>query len=148
MTIPVQNTSEVNAKGKQRNANAKPVFCIDTGEVYASMLDAAEAVGVNPTAISWVITGKSKTCKGKRYCLISKIAEHIDEIAECVRIRETKVNAYNEIMFRQQAQQRATENYEKHKAACEKLAEKLENEKSLLAKAEAELSNLQLKEAV
>ena len=148
MTITVQNTSEVNAKGKQRNANAKPVFCIDTGEVYASMTDAAEAVGVSLPSMTQTISGKSKTCKGKRYCLVRDITEHIAEISECMRARENKINAYDEIMFRQQAQQRAMENYEKHKAACEKLAEKLENEKSLLAKAEAELSNLQLKEAV
>lgn len=102
MTITVQNASEIkNVQGMPRNTNAKPVFCIDTGEVFASVTDAAVSVNANPSTMSWCLTERQKTCKGKRYCYLSKVIEHLDEIAECMRERETKLKAYDELVKQQ-----------------------------------------------
>ena len=148
MEITIHNESKVKAEGKQRNACAKPVFCIDTGEVYSSVIDAAKAIGVHSSTMSWALTGRQQTCKGKRYCYVANITEHLDEIAEKMRVRETKVRAYDEILYAQEALQRATENYESRKAKVEKIKQMLEKEIELLEQAELELNNLKLKEAM
>lgn len=52
MTVKIQNSSEIKAEGIHRNANAKPVICLDTGEVFASVTDAAIAANANPSTMS------------------------------------------------------------------------------------------------
>ena len=143
MEITIHNESKAKVEGLRRNANAKPVFCIDTGEVYSSVTDAAEAIGVHTSTLVWALTGRQKTCKGKRYCYVSHITEHLDEIANKMRERETKVQAYDEMIYAQHALQRAVENYESRKAKVEKIQHMLEKEKELLVQAEAELNRLQ-----
>lgn len=148
MEITIHNESKAKAEGNLRNKNAKPVFCIDTGEVYSSVTDAAEAVGVHTSTMVWALTGRTQKCKGKRYCYVSHITEHLDEIANNMRKRETKVRAYDEMIYAQHAYLRATENYESRKAKVEKIKQMLEKEMELLEQAELELNNLKLKEAM
>ena len=75
----------MSAEGKRTNANCKPVICIDTGEVYASVADCAEKNGVTQGAISLVCLGKSKYSKGKRYCFVADMPEYYEEIAQHIR---------------------------------------------------------------
>ena len=134
MTITIQKASNLKAQGVRTNGNCKPVFCITTGEVYASSIDAAKAIGVHPSTLSWAITKGSK-CKGRKYCFITNVMAHLDEIAECNRIRETKVLAYDAIEERKQALYMASEKLAKHTAQVEKLEKMLEKEKALMAEA-------------
>ena len=143
MEITIQKESKAIAEGMPRNSNAKPVFCIDTGEVYSSATDAAKAIGVHKSTLVWALTGRQQKCKGKRYCYVANITEHLDEIANKMRERETKVQAYDEMMYAQQAYQRAVENYESRKAKVEKIKHMLEKEMELLSQAEAELNRFQ-----
>lgn len=143
MEITIHNESKAKAEGNLRNKNAKPVFCIDTGEVYSSVTDAAEAVGVHTSTMVWALTGRTQKCKGKRYCYVSHITEHLGEIANKMRERETKVQAYDEMMYAQHAYQHAVENYESRKAKVERVKLLLEKEMELLAQAETELNRLQ-----
>lgn len=48
---------------KQRLNHAKKVMCIDTGEIFPSIADAARAYGVTVQALSMTLHGKCKTCK-------------------------------------------------------------------------------------
>lgn len=141
MTITIQKASNLKVNGIRTNGNCKPVFCITTGEVYASSLDAAKAIGVQPSTLSWAIS-KGGKCQGKKFCFISNIMAHLDEIAECNRIRETKVMAYDEINAKREAMRKATENYEKRRAKCEILRQKLEKEMALMADAERHMNML------
>ena len=52
---------------KMRRVHSKRVLCVDTSEVYASVLEAASAVGAHPQNISAVCCGKQKTCSGYRW---------------------------------------------------------------------------------
>lgn len=52
---------------KMRRAHSKRVLCVDTGKIYTSVLEAADAVGAHPQNISAVCCGKQKTCCGYRW---------------------------------------------------------------------------------
>lgn len=140
MTINIQKCSNVNATGYHTSKNCKAVYCITTGEIFASLADAAEANDVSTSAISLVVLGKTKTCNGKRFCYISRMMEHLEEITEIQRIRNEKVAAYDAMIAEQNAKKEAQENLAKHKAKCEELRAKLEKEMQLVKAAEEVLS--------
>ena len=99
MTITVQNASEIkNAQGLSRNKNAKPVICLDTGEVFASATDAAEANGVTIYAISTNCLGKTMHSNGKRFCYIKDVNEHLDELTTVLQNLSAKANKYDALM--------------------------------------------------
>jgi hypothetical protein len=148
MTINIQKSTNINAIGIHMNGNAKPVFCITDGSVYASVTDAADKNGTTVASMSCAVTGKIKTCKGKRYCFISDVMRYLDEISENIKTRNEKVAAYDAIMAERRAQEEAEEaerrrkaeaqeRLEKHKAKCADLAAMLEKEMQLLKEAEA-----------
>lgn len=141
MTINIQKASTVNVTGHHNSKNCKAVYNITTGEIYASGIDAANVLNIDPSCVSAALTGKSRTCKGMRLCLVSKIMENLDEITEQNRIRIAKVAAYDAMIEEQEAKRHAKENLEKHKANIEALRLKLEQEQELLKKAEALCDN-------
>lgn len=150
MTINIHDKSTIKATGKHYSGHCKPVFCITTGEVFASLTDAAESIGTSPANISWVVTGKNKTCKGKRFCLISNVTDHLDEIAETIRIREEKLAKYDAIVAEeerikaeQERARKAKEEIEKRKAKILKLQQEMEEARKLLEESEAELKSLE-----
>lgn len=49
---------------EQKEKISKPIICIETGEIYLSITEAADKHGVTIGAISRVLRGKSKTCCG------------------------------------------------------------------------------------
>ena len=136
MTINIQKATNVNAVGIHHNGNSKPVFCITDGSVYASVSDAAEKVGIDVSTMSGAVRGKIKTCKGKRYCFIANVMEHLDEISANINARNEKVAAYDAMIAEQNAKKEAQENIAKHKAKCDELRAKLEKELKLLQEAE------------
>lgn len=140
--ITLTNEATIHASGKKRTKAAKPVFCISTGEVYASALDAAEASGVTIHAISACCLGKIKTSCGKRWCYIKDIENFLEEIATNMQTREVKIRAYDEIMHHQTAIDDAQAKVAKHKAAYDKLQQKLTKEFEALTLAQAELEEL------
>lgn len=137
MTINIRRATNVKAVGHHINGNSKPVFCITDGAVYASVIDAAEKTGATQSNMSAAVTGKIKTCKGKRYCFISNVMEHLDEIAENLKIRNEKVAAYDAMVAQENAKKEAAENLAKHRAKCEELRAKLEKEERLMQEAQA-----------
>lgn len=137
MTINIRRATNVTAVGYHTNGNSKPVFCITDGAVYASVTDAAEKIGVDPSTMSSAVTGKTGNCKGKRYCFVANVMEHLDEISENLKNRNEKIAAYDAIIAEQNAKKEAQEKLAKHKAKCEELRAKLEKEMALLAQAES-----------
>ena len=135
MTINIQKCANVTVIGHRTHKNCKPVYCIDTGEIYASALDAAKANGVTTAPMSNVLTGKYKTCNGKRFCYVSKITEHLEEIAEANRIREAKVTAYDMIAEKQSK-------INKHNARIAELQAETAKETAARAEAQQELDAL------
>lgn len=87
ITLQVSKDAKAIAIGEDRK-NAKPVLCIDTGLIYASLTDAAEDIGVSVTALSSCLRGKTNSCKGMSWCFVKESANHIDDITG--RIRQAK----------------------------------------------------------
>ena len=137
MTINIRRATNVAAVGYHTKGNSKPVFCITDGAVYASVTDAADKVGVTTSVISHAVTGRLNTCKGKRYCFVADVMEHLDEIGENLKVRNEKVAAYDAMIAKQNAVKEAAENLAKHKAKREELREKLAREEQLIKEAEA-----------
>ena len=65
--------------GEKRTKGAKLVRCKETGKVYASGLDAANALGVDNSSISAACLGKIKSCKGFHFEYITKIPKTVSE---------------------------------------------------------------------
>lgn len=142
MTITVLKETNVTAQGTPRNRNCKPVFCITTGEIFTSVGDAAEAIGVDISTMSHFLLGRNKTCKGKRFCYVTNITEHLEEISQQTQSRNEKVLAYDKAMAKKEAFGKATEKLAKHRAKYEKLAKDLEREIDLMHEAEREVDML------
>lgn len=140
--ITLTETATINAHGKKRTKAAKPVFCISTGEVYASATDAADANGVSVYAISTCCLGKVKTSCGKRWCYIKDIENYLEEIASNMQTRETKIKAYDEIMYKQNVIEETKAKVIRHKANYDKLQQRLTKEYEAYTEAQKELEEL------
>ena len=146
--ITICKETTITATGKATNGNRKPVICIDTGEVFASLTDAAEYANVSGATMSYAVNHNGSKCKGKRYCFVSEVTQHLDELTESIRTREAKAAEYDKIIYRQTALRKAEERLAKRKAEHEKLLRKMETSSQLLIAAEAELKELQNANAV
>jgi hypothetical protein len=142
MTINIQKCANVTVIGHRNHKNCKPVYCIDTGEIYASTIDAADANEVSKPSMSNALTGKTRTCNGKRFCFVSKMMEHLEEITEANRIRAEKVAAYDAEQAKRIKISDAQANVEKRKANADELRQKLADADALVAEAERELNEL------
>ena len=90
ITLQVSKDAKAVAIGEDRK-NAKPVLCIDTGLIYASLTDAAEDVGVTVTALSSCLRGKTNSCKGMSWCFVKESANHIEDITGRIRRANAEV---------------------------------------------------------
>ena len=125
MTVKIQNASEIkNAKGEVRNKNAKPVICLDTGEVFASATDAAEANGVTIYSISTNCLGKTMSSNGKRFCYIKDVNEHLDELTTVLRSLSDKANKYDELVVQLKNTEPVTKAIKVHEEPVVKATEK------------------------
>ena len=92
MRLNVNNsTSLEEVLGNRTHHSCKPVICIDTGEVFASATDAAEAIGTNIWSMSCCCLGKTKTVKGKRFCYVSKTSENLDVLTTFIRAQNARI---------------------------------------------------------
>lgn len=105
-TIIIHEQATATAKGIKNNKHCKPVLCIDTGEIFSSVYDAAEHFGASYSCISMNCNGKLKSASGKRFCFVSKTSENIDAIVERIRATDkilAKAAAYDAWIAEQEA---------------------------------------------
>lgn len=114
-----------NAVGSHSNGNAKPVLCLTTNERFVSVIDAAEAYGIDKSGISAACRGKIKTYKGKKWCFVSDRDAHFNEILD------TRPN-YAEL-------ERKAAAWDKLIAELEKENKEKEKRQAKIAKAEAKV---------
>lgn len=88
--LQVSKDAKTIAIGEDRK-NAKPVLCIDTGLIYASLTDAAEDIGVSVTALSSCLRGKTNSCKGMAWCFVKESANHIEAITDRIQQSNAEV---------------------------------------------------------
>jgi hypothetical protein len=91
--IIITNACTTTAIGEKRRKNAKPVLCITTGEVFASQKDAVEQYNITQSNLSkhLLYPEKLKSCKGLKFCFVSKTQEHYDEITQQMRDTTTVI---------------------------------------------------------
>ena len=92
--ITIQRKAIIRGKGKSYNANTNAVLCITTGDVFTSCTDAAMNANATVGHMSHACNHNGSTVKGKSYCYVKDINEHLDEVAESIR----KANMYDEFM--------------------------------------------------
>ena len=109
-TITITEKATASAQGKLSGARCKPVLCIDTGEIFSSVFDAAEHYGVTPSSLSMACNGKLKTSGGKHFCFIARTHEHIDDIVARIKANDevlAKAAAYDAMIADFQAREDA-----------------------------------------
>lgn len=122
--INIQNEANINATGKLNCHRCKPVICIETGDVFTSVADAAAHVGVNQGNMSQHLRGKLRTIKGKHFCYMSRATESLDAIV--TRLRETSTMEEDARKWREyQAEQEAIRKAEEKRIADERKAKEM-----------------------
>ena len=159
-TINMQHEANIQAEGKLNSKHCKPIICIETGEVFSSVTDAAECAEVTMTMMSGHLGGYYRSVKGKHYCYLSRVNESLNTIL--TRLRETsaveedakKWRAYEaeqEVkriaeQKRQDAINKAKEKVARAQGIHDTLAAKYREALNTLAQAQMELEALEDKE--
>lgn len=139
--INMQHEANINAEGKLNGGHCKPVICIETGEVFTSVTDAAEKIGVTVANMSRHLNGHNRTAHGKHYCYLSRVNESLDAIV--TRLRETAaVEAAAKKWMAYEAEQEAIRIAEAKRLEEERKAEekRLEDERKAKEKHEADVA--------
>ena len=91
--ITITNACTATAIGeKRRRTNAKPVLCITTGEVFASITDTAKYYNIHAGNLGAHLHGKGWShVGGLKFCFVSKTQEHYDEITQQMRDKTTVI---------------------------------------------------------
>lgn len=117
----INKEAKVNAQGKVNHKNAKPVFCMNTGHIYASVIDAAECTSSDAGDISRCCNGKIRHVKGNRYCFVKDVPANLDEISN-------NMSKYSDIIAERELKEKKRLENEKHKETLAKLKEKYAKE--------------------
>jgi hypothetical protein len=68
-------------KGKQtgsKNPSTRAVMCVETGEIFGSIKEAADYIGVWPETLSRHLLGKQRICKNKHWRYLEEVEENGD----------------------------------------------------------------------
>lgn len=149
--INIHNNANINAEGKLNTRHCKPVICLETGEVFTSVTDAAEKAGLNAQNLSTHLTGKRRTFAGKHYCYLSNATESLDAIVS--RLRETSsmeedARKWREYQAEQERIRKAEElrieserkEKEQREAAVARTKEKIERRQKICSRIEQHLN--------
>lgn len=86
MTINVNNGATINeVLGYRTDPRCKLVINKTSGLVYASTLDAADALGCTNSMISAACRGLIRTCKGNRLEYVDKTSGNVDSLTSEIR---------------------------------------------------------------
>lgn len=136
-TINIHNNANINAEGKLNSRHCKPVICLETGEVFTSVTDAAEKMGGIAQNLSTHLTGKRRSFAGKHFCYLYRATESLDAIV--TRLRETSTMEEDAMKWRAyQAEQEAIRRAEEKRIEDERKAKEQHEEAIAKAKAKVE----------
>ena len=82
--VNITNATTIEAHGIHTNRNCKKVYIVEKNMVCTSMTDAAEIIGCSLDAVSNVIRGKQRTCKGYHIIDLSKAGEAFPQMVGCL----------------------------------------------------------------
>ena len=86
----IKKEAQVEVIGESTHGGRKQVLCIDTGEIFASVKDAAEYFCTTSSQISRVCRGADGyiTTRGKRFCFVgggTNTDDHLEEIVKKIK---------------------------------------------------------------
>ena len=152
--INITKATVIEAHGTHTNGNCKSIVCLEKRKVYTSMTDTAADLGCSLDAVSNVIRGKQKTCKGYHLFLLSEVNEYLPMLfAQNSNFDEyrAKAKAYDKLMAEQEAERKAEERVqkrkEKHEAKKAKLIADVEKHTARAEKARS-IFNAEIAKAV
>jgi hypothetical protein len=131
-TINITNHTTIEAHGNHTNGNCKKVYIVEKNMVCTSMTDAAEIIGCSLDAVSNVIRGKQRTCRGYHIIDLSKAGEAFPQMVSClseVGMLRTETRTRTEISRKEMAEFRKWKAEQKAKEKAQKRKEKREAEK-------------------
>jgi chromosome segregation ATPase len=91
MFITLHDKKEISVEGIY-NKSCKPVFNMSKGKIYASGLATCDAIGAYPADLSRHLHGLTKTIKGQKFCFVSEVSDHIDEIAYIINAKQLMID--------------------------------------------------------
>jgi uncharacterized protein YhaN len=140
-TINIQDKANIKAEGKLNSRHCKPIICLETGEVFTSVTDAAESIGCSANNLSTHLTGKRKHIKGKHFCYLSRATESLDAIVTRLReasAMEDDAQKWREYQKRLDDERKAKE---EHEAAVIKAKNKIEYRSKIYSRLEQKLKD-------
>lgn len=144
-TIIMQNKSAIKAEGKVLKRNNRPVVCITNPAIFARETDAAERYEVTPSAIYLACIGRTKFCKGNKFCYLDQVHEHLDEIMQNYAKAKAKANELDKIKAAEEAAKKEREAARREEELREKAAMKrakaIEKAKANVARRQQILEN-------
>lgn len=102
MFITLHEKKEINVEGIYTSKSCKPVFNMSTGKIYASGLATCDAIGAYPADLSRHLHGMTKTIKGMRFCFVSEVSDHVDEIAYIISAKQETIDTQAETIRTQE----------------------------------------------
>lgn len=138
--IIINDKSTIKSIGEHTSGNCKPVVCITDNMTFNSVTDAAEYYNAWAIQISNVCTGKFRTFRGKRFCFLRDINQHLDEMmddsrnmAKKISELERKATLWDTYQREQEAKRKAEEERIKDaQFALERANEKLDRRKEIM----------------
>ena len=124
--INIQNASTIKVHGTHIHGNSKEVFCITTATFFASLKDAAHSVKGSIGTMSCAMKHRNGVYKGMKWCYVSEIYEHLDEIATDIRANIEKALAYDALMAKKEEIKKEEERKAKHEAAIEDIRKQID----------------------
>ena len=131
----INKEAKVNAQGKVNHKNAKPVFCMNTGIIYASVIDAAECTSSNAGDISRCCNGKVRHVKGSKYIFVKDIPSHLDELSNTIA-------KCNNIIAEREAEERKQMEAKRRQETIAKLKDRLARETDKQVKTQTRIEAL------
>ena len=152
--VNITNATTIEAHGIHTNRNCKKVYIVEKNMVCTSMTDAAEIIGCSLDAVSNVIRGKQRTCKGYHIIDLSKAGEAFPQMVGCLseintlragakktrkrtEITPEEVAEFRKWQAERKAEERAQQRKAKHDAKKAKLMAEIDKHKSMAAKSYA-----------
>lgn len=143
----INKEAKVNAQGKVNHKNAKPVFCMNTGIIYASVIDAAECTSSDAGDISRCCNGKVRHVKGSKYIFVNDIQSHLDELSNTIAKCNNIIAEREAEELRKREEERKQMEAKKRQETIAKLKDRLarETDKQVKTQTRIEALNAEIK---
>lgn len=146
--IKIHNESNINAIGEHNCSKCKSVICKETGDIYTSIIDAANGAGVHYSMMCGHLNGRYKSVKGKHYDYLDNVIDNPDDMFAKLREVTAIADANAKRADANEADARKWREYQAQLAAeAAAEAKRIEKERKEKEKHDAKVAKTKAKEA-